>query len=64
MASSISLGLLIVVFTILLLYRMRRLNPKIARYYRSETLATPHSKERALNRDVIKPQEAHIFCDP
>ena len=31
-ATSVSFGLLIVVFTILLLYGMRRLKPQIARY--------------------------------
>jgi len=24
----------------------------------------PHSKQRALNRDVINPQAGHILCDP
>jgi hypothetical protein len=31
--------------------------------YRSETLATPHSKQRAFSRDVINPQNGHIRCD-
>jgi hypothetical protein len=29
-----------------------------------ETLATPHSKQRAFSRDVINPQFGHILCDP
>jgi len=29
-----------------------------------ETLATPHSTQRAFSRDVINPQFGHILCDP
>jgi hypothetical protein len=32
-------------------------------HYRFETLATPHSKQRAFSRDVINPQAGHILCD-
>jgi hypothetical protein len=31
--------------------------------YRFETLATPHSRQRGLSRDVINPQDGHILCD-
>ena len=31
--------------------------------HRFETLATPHSRQRGLRRDVINPQDGHILCD-
>ncbi len=31
--------------------------------YRLEMLATPHSRQRGLIRDVINPQDGHILCD-
>jgi hypothetical protein len=34
----------------------------LLRHYRVETVATPHSKQRAFS-DVINPQAGHILCD-
>src|SRR5450631_2633004 len=31
--------------------------------YRFGTLATPHSRQRGLSRDVISPQDGQIRCD-
>ena len=31
--------------------------------YRFATLATPHSRQRGLSRDVINPQAGHILCE-
>lgn len=32
-------------------------------HYPFETLATPHSRQRAFSSDVITPQDGHIVCD-
>jgi hypothetical protein len=43
--------------------KQRFISPQSGSHYRSEKLATPHSKQRALSRDVINPQDGHILCD-